>query len=113
MLNNAALTTGATAIESEITHMQLHATAVGGSWSTGAVGDRVAVNGTVDGDGDITWINTAFTELDPDQAVGGVSYWTASSGGSNRGGTALTGDLTANSEGEYTIVTLTESAVSV
>jgi hypothetical protein len=109
MLNDAALTTGATAIKNEITHMQLHSTNVGGAWGSGALGSRIAVNGSVDADGDISWADLAFTGLGANAAVGGISYWTASSGGSNRGGSAITGDATANSAGEYTVETLTEN----
>lgn len=112
MLNDAALTTGATAIKNEITHMQLHSTNVGGAWATNAVGSRVAVSGAVDADGDITWSNVAFTGLTANQAIGGVSYWTASTGGSNRGGSAVTGDATANSAGEYTLTSVTESGTA-
>lgn len=111
-LNDAALTTGATAIEAEITHMQLHDSNVGGSWGTGAVGSRVAVSGSVDSDGDITWSNIAFTGLGASQAIGGISYWTASSGGSNRGGSAVTGDATANAAGEYTVTSVTETGTA-
>lgn len=111
MLNDAALVTGANAIKAEITHMQLHSTNVGGAWDTGAVGARVAVTGTVDADGDITWSNVAFTGLTANQAIGGVSYWTASTGGANRGGSAIaSGDVTANSAGEYTLTSVTESS---
>lgn len=109
MLNNSALVTAATAVEAEITHMQLHSSNVGGSWGTGAVGDRVAVSGTVDGDGDITWSDVAFTGLGASQAIGGVSYWTAGTGGENRGGSAVSGDSTANAAGEYTLTSVTES----
>jgi hypothetical protein len=112
MFNDAALVTGATAIKNEITHMQLHSTNVGGSWGTNAVGSRVAVTGAVDADGDITWSNIAFTGLTANQPVGGISYWTASTGGSNRGGSALTGDATANSAGEYTVTSVTESSTA-
>ena len=112
MLNDAALLTGATAIKNEITHMQLHSTNVGGSWGTNAVGSRVAVTGTVDADGDISWSNIAFTGLNANQPIGGVSYWTASSGGSNRGGSATSGDATANSAGEYTVTSVTETSTS-
>lgn len=112
MLNDAALVTGATAIKNEITHFQLHSTNVGGTWGTNAIGSRVAVSGTVDADGDITWTNIPFTGLTANQPVGGVSYWTASSGGSNRGGTGLTGDATANSAGEYTVTSVTETSTS-
>ena len=111
-LNDAALTTGATAIKNEITHMQLHSTNVGGTWATGALGSRVAVTGSVDADGDITWSNIAFTGLGASQAVGGISYWTASTGGSNRGGAAVTGDATANASGEYTVTSVTETGTA-
>jgi hypothetical protein len=111
-LNDAALTTGATAIKNEITHMQLHSTAVGGAWATGALGTRVAVTGAVDSDGDITWGPIAFTGLGANQAVGGISYWTASTGGANRGGSTLTGDTSANSAGEYTVLSVTETGTA-
>lgn len=110
-LNDAALTTGATAIKNEITHLQLHSTNVGGAWATGAIGTRVAVAGTVDADGDITWGPANFTGLAANAPVGGVSYWTAATGGSNRGGSATTGDATANAAGEFT-VTVTENGVA-
>lgn len=111
-LNDAALVIAANAVDGAITHMQLHSTNVGGSWGTNAVGSRVAVNGTVDGDGDITWSNVAFTGLTANQAIGGVSYWSASSSGTNYGGSATTGDATANAAGEYTLTTVTESSTA-
>ena len=111
-LNDAALTIGATAIKNVITHMQLHSTNVGGAWGTGAVGSRVASTGAVDADGDITWTNVAFTGLTANQAIGGVSYWSASTGGTNYGGAAVTGDATANSAGEYTLTSVAENSTA-
>lgn len=114
-LNDPALVVGATAIKNAITHMQLHSSNVGGTWATGAVGSRVAVSGTVDADGDITWANVAFTGLTANQAVGGVSYWSASTGGTNYGGcggAGFTGDATANSAGEYTLTSVTETSTA-
>lgn len=112
-LNDAALTTGATAIKNEITHFQLHSTNVGGTWATNAVGTRVATGtGAVDADGDITWGPVNFTGLTANQAVLAVSYWTASTGGSNRGGSALAGDLAANAAGEYTVTSVTENSTA-
>ena len=110
MLNNTSLNTGGTAISTAITHMQLHSTNVGGSWGTGAVGSRVAVTGTVAANGTITWSNVAFTGLPANQPIGGVSYWPSSTGGTNRGGSATTGDATANAAGEYTLTSVTETA---
>lgn len=112
MLNDAAVVIGSNAVDAAITHMQLHSTNVGGSWGSNALGSRVAVNGTVDGDGDITWTNVAFTGLGANQAIGGVSYWSASSGGTNYGGSATSGDATANSAGEYTLTSVTENTTA-
>lgn len=112
MLNAAALTTGATAMKNEITHMQLHSTNVGGAWATNALGTRVAVGSlaTVDAAGKITWANIPFTGLAPNQAVGGISYWTAATGGSNRGGAALSN--AADGSGGYTVTSVTETGAS-
>ena len=109
---DATLTIGATAISASITHMQLHSGARGAAGTSNVIGSRVAVTGSVDGDGDITWSNVAFTGLGANQAVAQVSYWSASTGGTYRGGAVLTGDATANSAGEYTITSVTESSSS-
>jgi hypothetical protein len=113
-LNDAALVIGATAMKNAITHLQLHSAASGPNWTTNVVGTRVAASGAVDADGDISWTNVQFTGLTANQAIGGVSYWSASSAGTNYGGVsgaALTGDSTANSAGETTVnVTETSTA---
>jgi hypothetical protein len=112
MLNDAAVVIGSNAIDAAITHFQLHSTNVGGSWGTNAVGSRVAVNGTVDADGDITWATVNFTGLTANQAIGGVSYWSASTAGTNYGGAATSGDATANSAGEYTLTLVSENTTA-
>lgn len=108
-LTDAALILGSNAIDAAITHMQLHSGARGGSGTTNVIGSRVAVNGTVDGDGDITWTNVAFTGLTANQPVAEVSYWSASTGGTYYGGSTITGDATANSAGEYTVTSVAEN----
>ena len=61
-LADSALVIGSNAIDTAITHMQLHSGARGASGTTNVTtAARVAVNGTVDGDGDISWSNVAFT----------------------------------------------------
>lgn len=102
-LSNAALVIAGNAVDTALTYMQLHSTNVGGAWGSGAIGSRVSVNGTVGAGGDITYTTVAFTGLAANAPVGGVSYWSASSGGTNYGGSAVTGDTTANSAGEYTL----------
>lgn len=109
-LNDAALVIGATAIKNAITHLQLHSS--GTNPAANAVGSRVASTGSVDADGDISWTNVAFTGLTANQAVASVSYWSASSGGTAYGITTLTGDATANSAGEYTVTSVTETSTA-
>jgi hypothetical protein len=111
-LNDPALVVGATAIKNAITHIQLHSGAPGAAGTSNVVGTRVASTGTVDGDGDITWTNVAFTGLAANQAVTHVSYWSASTAGTWYGSTALTGDATANSAGEYTVTSITETSTA-
>jgi hypothetical protein len=111
-LNDAALVLAANAVDGAITHFQLHSGARGASGTTNQIGTRVAVNGTVDGDGDITWSNVAFTGLSASQAVGDISFWSASTGGTYYGGGTPTGDATANSAGEWTLTSWTESSTA-
>lgn len=107
--NDAALVIAANAVDAAITHLQLYSAATNAAGTSNAVGTRVAVNGTVDADGDITWTNVAFSGLSPEQDVHSAGYWTQAVGGTFLGSTVLVGDETANSAGEYTIETLTEA----
>lgn len=115
-LINATMNIGGTAIRDSITHFQLHSAAPGGSGTTSPLGTRVANTGTVAANGTITWTNIAFTGLTANQSVTHVSYWNAvgtgtpATGGTFRGSAALTGDATANSAGEYTVTSITETA---
>ncbi len=111
-LNDAALVVAANAVDGVIAFMQLHSSSPGAGYTANAVGSRVAVNGTVDADGDITWTNVAFTGLTASQAVSHVSYWSASTGGTNYGGAALSGDTAANAAGEYTVTSVTETSTA-
>lgn len=113
MLTDAAVVIGSNAIDTAITHMQANSgTAPGGSGTTGAIGSRVAVNGTVDADGDITWTNVAFTGLAANAPVGSVTYWSAGTGGTYLGFSVTVGDTTANSAGEFTVVSVTENTTA-
>lgn len=111
-LNDAALVVGATAIKNGITHLQLFSATPNATGTTNAIGSRVASTGAVDGDGDITWSNVAFTGLTANQAVAGVGYWSASTAGTFYGYTALTGDATANAAGAYTVTSVTETSTA-
>ena len=111
-LNDAALVLAANAVDVAVTHFQLYSAATNAGGTTNAVGTRVAVNGTVDGDGDITWSNTAFTGLPANQTVHSVGYWTASTGGTFLGVSVLSGDTAANAAGAYTVTTVTETSTA-
>ena len=109
-LSDAALVVAANAVDGVISHAQLHSGARGAAGTTNQIGTRVAVNGTVDGDGDLSYSNIAFTGLSASQAVAEVSFWSASSGGTYYGGGTLTGDSTANASGEYTVTSWVETS---
>lgn len=112
MLNDAATVIGANAIETAITHMQLHSAARGGSGTSNVVGTRAAVTGSVDADGDIT-LDASWTGLSASQVVAEVSYWTASSGGTYLGGVAnSSGDATANAAGEFDFTAVESTTAS-
>lgn len=111
-LNDAALVVAANAIAGAITHLQLYSGAPGAAGTTNAVGTRVAATEAVDADGDITWTNVAFTGLTANQAVAHVGYWSASTGGTFYGSSALSGDLAANAAGEYTVTSITETSTA-
>jgi hypothetical protein len=111
--NNTAMNAAATAIAGLITHVQAHSADAGPSWSTLAVGARVAVTESVAAGGTIT-ITATFPDgtFSANQAIDGISYWSASTAGTNYGGiggAAFTGDATANSAGGY-VVNITETA---
>lgn len=102
-LNDAALVLAANAVDAAITHLQAHSADPGTDGVGFEIGSRTAVDGTVDGDGDITWTSVAFTGLGASATFWGVSYWSASSGGTCYGTQARSGgDTTANASGAYT-----------
>lgn len=112
VLNDAALVVGSNAIDAAITHMQAHSADPGADGVGFEIGSRLAVNGSVDADGDITW-TAAFTGLGANAAFWGVSYWSASSGGTCYGTCArVGGDTTANAAGAYTYTGAENSTAS-
>lgn len=109
--NDAAVNVGSNAIESAITHMQLHSGARGAAGTSNVVGDRAAVTGSVDADGDIT-LSASWSGLPASQAVAEVSYWSDATGGTYYGGvTNASGDAGANAAGEFSF-TATENTTA-
>lgn len=101
-LSAAALALSADAVETAITHLQLHNGAPGAAGTTNTVGTRVAVTSKVAGNATIT-LAGAYTGLTANQAVTHVSYWTAITAGTFHGSAALSGDLSANAAGAYNV----------
>lgn len=109
MLEDNMIVVAANAIDTAITHMRVHSGARGAAGTTNQIGSLVAVNGTVDGDGDITWTNVAFTGLPANSPVVQISLWAS---GVYAGGGVLSGDATANSAGEYTVTNWSENSTA-
>lgn len=108
-----ALTLMANALDAAVTHAQLHSGAPGAAGASNQIGTRVAVNISVDADGDLTLASAlSFTGLTPNGAVQYVSLWSAASAGTCYGTFVLTGDTTANAAGEYQVtgITITSTA---
>ena len=83
--------------------VQIGAPTYGYDWARLDSSDR-------DGDGDISWLNVEFTGLTANQAVSHVSYWSALTGGTFYGSAALTGDISANAAGAYTVTSVVETS---
>lgn len=112
MFNDAALTVGTTAITAAATHLSIHTTGAVTSSANESTAARVAAGWSVDGDGDATTTNKAFTGGAASGPAVRVGYWSASSGGTYYGGCLLTGDQTFNAAGEYTVTSITETGTS-
>lgn len=112
MLNDAGLVLAANAVDTAITHFSIHTTGAVTSSTNESTAARVAVNGTVDSDGDITWTNTNFTGGAASGPAVRVGYWTASTAGTYLGGSLLTGDQTFNAAGEYVITSVVETSTA-
>ena len=112
-LNDAALVIGANAIDAAITHFSLHTTGAVTSSTNESTAARVAVNGAVDADGDITWTGPYnFTGGAANGPVVRVGYWSALTSGTYYGGFLLTGDQVFNAAGEYTVNSGTETSTA-
>jgi hypothetical protein len=109
-LNDAALVIASNAVDTAITHFSIHTTGAVTSSANESSAARVAVNGTVDADGDISWSNVAFTGGAASGPAVRVGFWSASSSGTYYGGVLLSGDTTFNAAGEYTVTSVTETS---
>jgi hypothetical protein len=91
----------------------LHSADPGSTGTNATSAARKAITFNVDADGDLTLASTvAFTGGAASGAVSHVGLWSASSGGTFRGGFALTGDTSFNAAGEYNLTGLTINGTS-
>jgi hypothetical protein len=110
--SDAALTTGTNAIVAAYPWLSLHTTGAVTSSTNESTAGRVSAGWSVDGDGDATSTNKAFTGGAASGPVVRVGYWSASTGGTYGGGSLLSGDQAFNAAGEYTVTSITEIATS-
>lgn len=112
-LTDATLNSLGTTLAGLCTHASLHTADPGATGANASAAARKAVTFSVDADGDLTLTGTvAFTGGTANGACTHVGLWSALTAGTFRGGFALTGDLTFNSAGEYTLTGLTINGTS-
>lgn len=109
--SDGLLVSMANVARTQITHLQAHSADPGAAGATAAIGARQACAwnaASADGDFDLATPVT-FTGLGANTAVWGVSFWSASSGGTCLGDArrAAADDANANAAGEYTITEIT------
>src|SRR3954471_22605388 len=108
-LTDTTLNLMGTYLTSIATHLTLHN---GDPGTTGTnlvtTAARIAASWSVDADGDLTLSSTAaFTGAAANAPVSYVGLWSGLTGGTFRGGYALTGDSTCNAAGEYSVTQIT------
>lgn len=107
-LNNTCMNLLGTYLTTIATHVSLHSADPGstGTSEITAVGRKAATFAVgTDGDLDLTGVLN-FTGGTPNAACTHVGLWSAGSGGTFRGGFALTGDQTLNAAGNYDVTEL-------
>lgn len=114
-LTDGTLNSLGTSLAGLCTHASLHTADPGSTGTNEVTGGgyaRQAVSFTVDGDGDLTITGTLAFSGPANGAAQFVGLWSAASGGTFRGGFALTGDQTFNAAGQYNVTALTINGTS-
>ena len=108
-LNDAAMQAAATYLQSILTHMEIYSDDPGEAGllnTTAAARESIVWTAPVlDGDFDLANV-ILFTGLTPGQDCRYIGLWDAVAGGIFYGSFLLTGDTTANANGEYPVHTL-------
>lgn len=114
-LTNAALDAGNNAITALLGFASLHTADPGGTGASEVTGGgytRVAATWNPSS-GAIAALNGTLSFSGPaNGAAQYVGFWSASSGGTWRGGKALIGDQTFNAAGQYTVTAVTLTAAN-
>ena len=104
-LNDAILNVGCDAMRLVATHLGLHSAAPDASGSNRCASALVAAGWPVAVAGDTAVANKAFTGVVASGPVTHIGFWNAA-GTVFYGAQSVTGDLSANSAGEYTVTSV-------
>lgn len=103
-LNDTILNIGAAAMQTAMTHAQIHTAQPNASGSNEATSAREAITWEAAANGDmIATTDIAFTGGASSGAATHIGFWSAGAGGTFYGWQVLTGDQTFNAAGEYTV----------
>jgi len=110
---DATLNIGADAIAAACSYLSIHTTGAVTSSANESTAARVAASWPAAATGDLAIVvGKAFTGGAASGPAVRVGYWSASTAGTYRGGSLLTGDQTFNAAGEYTVTGITENGSS-
>lgn len=103
-LNDTILNIGAAAMQTAMTHLQIHTAQPNASGSNEATSARQSITWVIAANGDmVATVDLAFTGIAASGPTTHAGFWSASVAGTFYGWQVLTGDQVANSAGEYTV----------
>lgn len=107
-LNDTILNIGNAAMQTAITHAQIHTAQPNASGSNESSATRQAITWVTAANGDlVATVDLSFTGGASSGAATHLGFWSASSTGTFYGWQVLTGDQTFNAAGEYTVTGIT------
>jgi hypothetical protein len=107
-LNDTILNIGNAAMQTAITHAQIHTAQPNSSGSNEASSARQAITWVTAASGDlVATVDLNFTGGAASGAATHLGFWSASTTGTFYGWQTLTGDQTFNAAGEYTVTGIT------
>jgi hypothetical protein len=107
-LNDTILNIGNAAMQTAITHAQIHTAQPDAAGSNAASSSRQAITWITAANGDlVATADLSFTGGASSGAATHIGFWSASSSGTFYGWQVLTGDQTFNAAGEYTVTGIT------